>query len=369
MKSSRKSIVIYADALDNQSAGVHQYVRNFLLALDQSESRFDFHLLRMRDEAPQFERIRSHVLPGTNRFVHRAQRIFHTLPRAARRLHADAVMEFTNFGPWRIPAQIHRLLFIHDLSAVHYPQYHHWHAAKLQQWCLPRLTRKASLIYANSHYTARDIQEYYQLEQAPTVLYPGKDYDYYPDERPPVSIDSQRYEYILSVGTLEPRKNLSTLIQAFHRLKERGWLGKLVLTGGAGWKQKAIEKDIIQSPHQIDIISTGYVPKPELRRLYSHCSCFAYPSYFEGFGLPILEAIMCGARVVASPSSSMPEVGGDIARYADPHSVDEWTDQIHAALNATPPQSNDIKKHIARFDWDESIGIFLTSLDRLFYND
>ncbi len=131
--------------------------------------------------------------------------------------------------------------------------------------------------------------------------------------------------YVLAVGTLEPRKNLSRLIDAWREVHAGSGAGhRLLLVGPEGWGDPGLER-IAQTA---SIERSGYVTDEDLHRLYTHCDCFVYPSLYEGFGLPILEAMAAGAPVITSNNSSMPEIAGDAALLIDPMN----TSEIAAAL-------------------------------------
>jgi glycosyltransferase involved in cell wall biosynthesis len=146
---------------------------------------------------------------------------------------------------------------------------------------------------------------------------------------------AQRYgldkPYVLALGTLEPRKNLPRLIEAFAglsaELRERH---ELVLAGGSGWATGDIDASIVR--HRDIVRPLGHVPEDDLPGLYRAAALFAYPSLFEGFGLPVLEAMSAGTAVVTSNVSSLPEVGGDAVRYADPYDVASIRDALDVLL-------------------------------------
>jgi glycosyltransferase involved in cell wall biosynthesis len=136
-----------------------------------------------------------------------------------------------------------------------------------------------------------------------------------------------RRPYCLFVGNLEPRKNLPRLIEAFGLLRRHGLapadLPQLVLAGTRGWLSSGIFRAAAgQGLEAPDIVFTGYVPPADLPALYAGAACFVFPSLYEGFGLPVLEAMACGTPVVASTASSLPEVAGDAALLVDPHDVE-----------------------------------------------
>lgn len=139
--------------------------------------------------------------------------------------------------------------------------------------------------------------------------------------------------YVLSVCTIEPRKNLDRLLQAYELIRARGSGPlRLVLTGDIGWRCDGFLRRLAESSCERDIVMTGYLPDSELAALYRNAALFAFPSLYEGFGLPILEAMSCGAPVVTSSVSSMPEVGGDCACYCDPTGVESIAGAMEAVL-------------------------------------
>ncbi|MBU4606084.1 MAG: glycosyltransferase family 4 protein [Proteobacteria bacterium] len=135
--------------------------------------------------------------------------------------------------------------------------------------------------------------------------------------------------YLLFVGTLEPRKNLVRLLAAYERLVAGGQDEfDLVLAGGTGWKAGPIEEALSHSPVRERIRRLGYVPGPDLPALYQGAWALVYPSLYEGFGLPVLEALACGVPVVTSAAASLPEVGGDAALYLDPEDPEQLLDTL-----------------------------------------
>ena len=139
--------------------------------------------------------------------------------------------------------------------------------------------------------------------------------------------------FILYLGTLEPRKNLSTLIDAYIILRERyNVREKLVLAGSKGWLYEALFEKVRQSGLENAILFPGFVDDHAQAHWYQAASVFAYPSLYEGFGLPVAEALACGTPVVTSNVSSLPEAGGDLAYCVDPHDPQALADALYQAL-------------------------------------
>ncbi|MCA1593941.1 MAG: glycosyltransferase family 4 protein [Acidobacteria bacterium] len=165
--------------------------------------------------------------------------------------------------------------------------------------------------------------------------------------------------FVLAVGTIEPRKNLSTLVRAFAevvRHSPRTDL-QLVIAGHKGWLSDALFAELKGSGVESRVVCTGYVSDEDLRALYSSCRLFVYPSIYEGFGLPPLEAMACGAPVVASRIPSLSETTGGAARLFDPQNVDELARIIIELTQDEQPRAQLTsagRRHAAQFSWERT---------------
>ena len=163
-------------------------------------------------------------------------------------------------------------------------------------------------------------------------------------------------QVVLSLCTLEPRKNLTTLIRAFEQLSQRsgGSAIKLVLAGAMGWKTHSLTEQMRTSPAAKDVVVSGHIHDDDLACLYSLADVFVYPSLYEGFGLPPLEAMQCGAPVIVGNTSSLPEVVGDAALLVDPLSTAELVTAIDQLLGSSEERKNRRRLSLARsacFSW------------------
>ena len=210
---------------------------------------------------------------------------------------------------------------IHDLGYLYYPQAH----CLLDRLYLDLSTRysarAATHLVADSSATKRDLIERYGVEPNKiTVVYPGYDDTVFQPVRDEKAIGAVRAkygvagDYILFVGTLQPRKNLIRLIEAYWKLEVGNW--KLVIAGKKGWLYREIFQQVEKLGLEGKVVFTGYVPEGDLPALLSGARLFVFPSLYEGFGLPVLEAMACGTPVVCSNVSSLPEVAGDAALLA-----------------------------------------------------
>jgi len=176
-------------------------------------------------------------------------------------------------------------------------------------------------------------------------------------ELPDQPRESAKEPFLLFVGTLETRKNLITLIDAFISLRASGQIvHRLVLVGKNGWGSEDIRAAIASSPFRHDIEVRGYASREEVLRLYRSTDLFVYPSLYEGFGLPLLEAMTCGAPVVCSRVASLHEVAGDAAEFFDPRNAQDLAAAIQRVLRSPELQQklrSKGKERVKQFSWDE----------------
>jgi len=251
--------------------------------------------------------------------------------------------------------------FVHDLTTILYPEYHTASNVFLHRERFKRLNRVDGVL-TNSQATKRDIVNHLKIHPDKVfVTHLGAGPRFKPLEpsfrQPILDIYGLKKPYILFVGTLEPRKNVETLIRAFNELKEKYWIPhQLVLVGRKGWLYQTIFKAIESSPNKTDILHLDYVPDEDVPALMSGAEVFAYPSFYEGFGLPVLEAMQCGCPVITSNVSSLPEVGGEACLYVHPESADELAEAINNVIKDKSYQSVLAGKGMERarlFSWEK----------------
>jgi len=177
-----------------------------------------------------------------------------------------------------------------------------------------------------------------------------------------------RPPYFLFVGTLEPRKNVVGIVRAFSKIY-RDLPHVLVLAGGAGWGEGAIDAAIDAANLDDRVIRTGYVPKrSDIEALYVAADAFVFPSLYEGFGLPILEAMACGCPVVTSNNSSLPEVGGAVAIYANPFDIDSIAEGMRDVVSSRERKyelADAGREQVKKFSWDRSAKELLQLYDKV----
>jgi glycosyltransferase involved in cell wall biosynthesis len=213
---------------------------------------------------------------------------------------------------------------IHDLSLFLHPEAHEPHLVRRAKRRLPLMTRSASRIVTPTEAVKKEVCERLKIDaekvvvtpEAPRAVFQKREHDETIDTRKRLGVGD---EFILFVGTLEPRKNLQRLVEAFEIvLRTMPLTPQLVIAGGRGWLMDDFAASIQRRGLSERIRFTGYLNDDELCALYSTCKLFVYPSLYEGFGLPPLEAMACGAPVITSNIASIKEAAGEAARLVDP---------------------------------------------------
>jgi glycosyltransferase involved in cell wall biosynthesis len=249
---------------------------------------------------------------------------------------------------------------LHDLTALIFPATHTQLNRRFLQLMLPHFLRDADLVIADSASTQRDALRLYRLPpERVRVVHLGVDPRFQPAGPAVQAQVRARYRlpdrFILSVGTLEPRKNLMTLLEAYQALRAPCPDVQLVIAGGRGWHSDPFFNRLRALGLEDCVQLVGRVPDEDLPALYSLAEVFAFPSLYEGFGLPVLEAMACGAPVVCSNTSSLPEVAGEAAIQIAPTEVREWTQALErishdAGLRASLRERG--LKQATRFTWE-----------------
>ena len=250
---------------------------------------------------------------------------------------------------------------IHDLTPILFPQYHRFYSHLLQRIFLKRILRKADIILSNSQNTNKDLVKVYPFTKSKnqTILL-GRDSGFQPvNARTYLDRHNISKPYFLCTGTIEPRKNLALLLDAYSQFRKKEEVDVLLLlVGKDGWKTTAFYEKLENHDFRDDIVLTGFVEKHELIELYSNALALVYPSLYEGFGLPILEANSCGTQVICSNNSSLPEVGGDAALYFDPTDVNDLHSKLHTAFedyNNSAEQTRKFTDQADKFSWNRYV--------------
>jgi glycosyltransferase involved in cell wall biosynthesis len=362
--SSNVHIAIDAHSVGTGLAGNETYAANLVEALAEvdGENRYTVYVTR-EEAAARFGGRWPNVsvrrtLPHTP-----LVRIPLTLSAELRRRPVDVLhVQYTAppFAPCPVVATIH------DLSFEHLPETFKRRSRVQLRLTVRATARHAAHVIAPSEHTRRDLLETYGLDPARVTAIPLA---VAPHFRPVASAGElgrvrQRYgiagEYVLAVGSIQPRKNLGRLVRAYatlRRARGRSNLPQLVLVGRKAWLYgetlRAIEAEGLGDA----VVLTGYVSEGDLPALYSGALCFAYPSYFEGFGLPPLEAMSCGAPVLTGNLTSLPEVVGDAGLTVDPFDTEAMAEALARLIDDAALRADLRVRGLERargFDWRDT---------------
>jgi glycosyltransferase involved in cell wall biosynthesis len=275
--------------------------------------------------------------------------------RAAGRAGADLLHGVHYELPLR--CQLPQVVTVHDLTLITHPEWHEAGKVRYFGWALRRAVGAATGVLCVSATTARDLAE--RLDVAPeTIQVTPLGTDLRPASEAAVADLRGRLglegPYLLGLGTVEPRKDLPTLVRAFAGLA--GELPhRLVLAGLSGWGSRALADAVAASGVADRVLRTGYLPEADKAALLTGADVFAYPSRYEGFGLPVLEAMACGTPVVTTTGGSLPEVAGDAALLVEPGDADGLAAAL-AKLAADPAARRSAaargQARAATFSWE-----------------
>jgi glycosyltransferase involved in cell wall biosynthesis len=350
MRSSHSACVVGIDARAALSpkTGDRTYILNLLrglAALQLDAEKWKFQLLLDRPDlegvlpySPNFEVV---ALEAANSRMWTMR----ALPRHARRMGLDLV-HLQYLAPLFLSCPY--VTAIHDVVWRAMPEtFPRLHRAIMNAQ-MPRTARRAARVICGTQSAAQDIAKYLPVRGENICLTPYSiDPRYYvPVTTAQIEQVRRKYElgdapYVLSVGVLQPRKNLQRLIEAFEQCSKAHpeWPYQLVIVGKKGWG----EEQTALSNQKSKITTTGYVDDEDLPALYAGAACFAYPSLYEGFGLPIIEAMACGSPVLTSYNGAMSEVAGGAAQLVDPLSVESIAEGLEAVL-ASPERTSQLQK-------------------------
>jgi glycosyltransferase involved in cell wall biosynthesis len=373
------NIAIDAHSVGTGLAGNETYAANLVEALAEvdGENRYTVYVTRPEAFARfngRWPNVRARrTLPHTPLL-----RIPITLSAELRRRPVDLLhVQYTSppLAPCRVVATVH------DLSFEHLPG-----TFKRRSWMQLRLTvratvRRAAHVIAPSEYTRRDLIETYRLDPERVTAIPLAASPRFRPVEDVLELERVRArygitrEYVLAVGSIQPRKNLSRLVRAYSGLRrERGRsnLPQLVLVGKRAWLYGETLKAVEEEGVGDSVVLTGYVSEGDLPALYSGALCFAYPSYYEGFGLPPLEAMSCGTAVLTGDRTSLPEVVGDAGLTADPFDTGAIARALARLIEDAPLRADLGARGLQRasaFDWRETARMTLQVYRRVMSDD
>ena len=274
----------------------------------------------------------------------------------------------TNYDvpPWR---QCATVLTIHDLSLLIHPETHEKRRVSRSRRRLPLMTRAANAVIVPTESVRREVCQHLGLSAEKVFAVPEAARECFAPMELAATTDVRRRlgigdDFLLTVGTIEPRKNLQTLISAFEEIAggHSQTTLQLVIAGSRGWLSNSLFDALEKSPIRKRIVLTEYLNDEELRALYSSCRAFVYPSIYEGFGLPPLEAMACGSPVITSRIPALEETTGGAAILVEPGNVQELAATIANVLDDDDLRSRlsiQGRSRAAEFTWERTARLTL----------
>jgi glycosyltransferase involved in cell wall biosynthesis len=359
-------VAIDSTPLLNQRTGVGQYTYHLIRNLLDLDSELDLILfcVSLRKPVPLQQVIPKHAnlsyadyrLPA--RLMQKAWNSF-GFPHAELFTGQFDIFHATNFtAPPQKSGKL--ILTIHDVGFARMPE-NHPQSSRILNQILPHQLERADKIIVVSGFTRDEVVEVFAVpERKIRVIHNGVSPDFHPvADKEAAAMIARKYridqEYILFVGKLEARKNINGVVEAYGIFKKQSKMQhKLVLAGSLGWKGEEALQKAVESGLEKDVIHLGYVPDEDLPWLMSGATVFLYPSLYEGFGIPTIEAMACGIPVIASNSTSLPEVVGDAGLLVDPDNTEEIATALSRILDDASLRDELVRKGLERckdFTW------------------
>jgi len=375
-------VFILGTSVFDSPSGVGQYTKRLIqvMANQHPEDSFTFFGFRLWPKTlPKKEITGANVSYRFIRFM--PGRVYNMLFRLGIQIPIDLLLRrradiffYPNFTVWpTLNRRTKKVVIVHDLSFIYFPQYASPRNLRDNLKFVPRSLKQADHVITISKSSKKQIVEHYKTDPAKiSIVLPAVDLEHF---RPRLAAEVAKIrakyklpkKYILYTGTLEPRKNLEGLMRAYTALgSEIKQQYGLVLAGGKGWQDQSISAMIEKlSAAGENIKWTGYVPDADLPAIYSGASLFAWPSFYEGFGIPPLEAMACGVPVITSDNSSLPEAVGDAAITVKAEDTQSLVNEIERVLSDEKLVKSMRARGLAqakKFTWEKSAQTLLSLL-------
>lgn len=280
---------------------------------------------------------------------------------------------FSPDGYLSLGSNVPQIAVIHDINFEHYPKDLPFSALKYLKHYVPKFAKKADKIITVSDYSKQDLIKQYQLPSDKiTVAWNGASDHFQPLSEIDKTTVRQKYAhglpYFLFVGAIHPRKNVKRLIEAFVKFKNESHSDvQLVIVGESLWKNNPLQLELSEKERS-QIHFTGHLPIVELSKITASALALTYVPYFEGFGIPLVEAMKCGTPILSGNLTSLPEVAGEAALYCDPFNVNDIASKM-LDLQSNPSLQYELSaaalERSKQFSWDKSAEVVWKEIEKL----
>lgn len=350
-------IGLITDNITDKPTGIGNYAKNFIDILYKTDKNNEHYIIDYKDNIYNTNNIKIN-----NPFKLIKSYSWHNyLPLQMQKYNLDYIFNFSGC-PHYLPYKEKEIFFVYDISWYLYPEYHPYKRVLYHKLLFKHTINNSAFIIVDSYSTKNDIVKYFEADKDKiSIVYP-----YYKNNIKEDNTVAINQPYLLYVGTLEPRKNIINIIKAFHKSKiEANTDHKLIICGKKGWGFNEIYKEVQNRNLDGEILFKGYVTDEQKKYLYKHASAFIYPSYYEGFGIPIIEALTYGCPVITSNTSSLPEAIGNAGIQVNPNNIDDLSNAITKVISS--PQLRQKMKvkgysHLKEISSIEQIKTFLKRL-------
>jgi len=364
-------------ALTKNRAGIGTYTYENLKELAKMDKNNEYYVYSNKDIDIDFKLNENWHLRKMNSKIGTLW-LYFLLPKQLKKDEIDVFWGTQHCLPKRnrYTKKIKYLLTIHDIAIEKFKGIGSFYNTMIQKIFLRKSCKNADKIIAVSKSTKNDLVEMLNINKDKIeVVYLGirdkKEIELNEKDNQEITekYKLENSKFIFFLSTIEPRKNLDTAIKAFENYKEQNKDNlKFVISGGIGWKCNNTLQLIENSKYKEDIIRTGYITIKEKAYFFKNCEAFIYPSLYEGFGIPVLEAMQNGALVITTNISSLPEVGGKVAFYIkDVYDKNELSDKIKEVINIDEQQKKAIieqgYEQIKKFTWEKSAKAVLSNIE------
>ncbi|OGC07812.1 hypothetical protein A2230_00425 [candidate division WOR-1 bacterium RIFOXYA2_FULL_36_21] len=354
-------IGIDARPLSSQRSGIGRYLYGLINALEEIDKQNEYFLYSHKEFSLPFKNLRWHKRVGS-KFFSKIGTLYLLLamPRQIKKDQIDVFWGTQNILPFFLPCK--KILTVHDFVWRFFPKTMTFYNLYVNRLFAGKSIQISDCFMAVSQSTADDLIRLFNIKRdCISVVHNGIELSFGATRRRNL-IEGKfniSCKYILTVGTIEPRKNIISLVKAFKKYQERvDSEVQLVVVGARGWANSSLFDTIRKFNFKDDAIRfLGHISDDDLKRLYSSAEVFVFPSLYEGFGFPPLEAMACGCPVIVSNTSSMPEVCGDAAFYINPYDIENIVNALNSVLSNQNLRNLLIEKGLNRvklFTWEES---------------